>query len=451
MATNTSKLDYLKKYMSKEDVKAETTNTSKLDYLKKYMSKEEFKAESKKKKKKKKTYGSNIKIFDSDIAISNLKGNEDDDEFALDEEKPLIYTEGGTILKKEYEEQKQIKESKWKSVNVAKSHIQRSQRHDSDSDSDISVPRGKQSPISQGKRTRQISKSSGSDSDMSVKRQRQRHDSSGSEDLSPPRRASRSNTPERDISPPRRKDNYDSDSDLSPARARDNLSDGDISPPRSKKRSKESSKRREIIPEVVSEGKKSGLQTGADLRKENELKKLKEREYFQNMDKSVSGKEAKTIIRDRKTGKQVDQKFEELQKRKREDEELKEKEKYARWGKGLKQEENYKEKLEFDLHEMEKPLARYKSDSDLDNLLKNADREGDPMLAYLSRKKTKEKKVSKPRYNGPTPPMNRFKIWPGYRYDGVDRSNGFEKRRFLEISNRKSLKHDAYKWSTEDM
>ena len=100
---------------------------------------------------------------------------------------------------------------------------------------------------------------------------------------------------------------------------------------------------------------------------------------------------------------------------------------------------------------MEKPLARYKNDSDLDNLLKSADREGDPMLAYLSRKKTKEKKVSKPRYSGPTPPMNRFKIWPGYRYDGVDRSNGFEKRRFLEISNRKSLKHDAYKWSTEDM
>ena len=53
----------------------------------------------------------------------------------------------------------------------------------------------------------------------------------------------------------------------------------------------------------------------------------------------------------------------------------------------MKQAENQKKTLEDTLHEMSKPLARYKNDSDLDDLLKDKDREGDPMLAFLKKKK----------------------------------------------------------------
>lgn len=45
------------------------------------------------------------------------------------------------------------------------------------------------------------------------------------------------------------------------------------------------------------------------------------------------------------------------------------------------------EKYQSDLHEMQKPLARYADDQDLEDLLKSQIREGDPMLKYLSSNK----------------------------------------------------------------
>ena len=52
------------------------------------------------------------------------------------------------------------------------------------------------------------------------------------------------------------------------------------------------------------------------------------------------------------------------------------------------------EKLEDELYEMTKPLARSREDEDLERLLKGREREGDPMLAFIKKKQKRELQLS---------------------------------------------------------
>ncbi|KAJ8966689.1 hypothetical protein NQ317_014018 [Molorchus minor] len=97
---------------------------------------------------------------------------------------------------------------------------------------------------------------------------------------------------------------------------------------------------------------------------------------------------------------------------------------------------------------MNKPLARYADDEDLERYLKEQEREGDPMLNYIRKKKKKARQ--KPTYKGEFMP-NRFGVCPGYRWDGVDRSNGYERRWFEVLNTKRANQEEAFKWSTEDI
>ncbi|KAM4759744.1 BUD13 homolog [Cyanocitta cristata] len=161
---------------------------------------------------------------------------------------------------------------------------------------------------------------------------------------------------------------------------------------------------------------------------------------------------AQTVFRD-KSGRKRNLAQEQLEQRLKAEAEAKREEQYARWGKGLAQERlQQQQNVKDAIKEMQKPLARYIDDEDLDQMLREQEREGDPMAALIKKRKAKEKKEKeKPRYKGPAPPLNRFNIWPGHRWDGVDRSNGLKQQRSARSANMKAMQELAHKWSTQDM
>ncbi|XP_047463839.1 BUD13 homolog [Mugil cephalus] len=267
-----------------------------------------------------------------------------------------------------------------------------------------------------------------SDSDQSPPRKKPLKGKASNTDLSPPKRHSKTRRLSgSDQSPPRRW----------PQSIKD--SDGDLSPPR---RPGQSQGQRMLS------GGKAGLVSVEVLRKEQEENRCRERNNQPLEDES---RNAQTIFRD-KSGKRRDLDFEREEQKKKAGKKAAKDEKYAQWGKGLAQNQMQQQRIEDAVREAHKPLARHRDDEDLDRMLREQEREGDPMAAMLRQKKGRNTKTQeKPRYKGPAPPPNRFNIQPGFRWDGVDRSNGFEQKRYSRIADKKASQEAAYKWSVEDM
>lgn len=80
-------------------------------------------------------------------------------------------------------------------------------------------------------------------------------------------------------------------------------------------------------------GKKSGLQSAEVLRQENAEARTREKEKFQAMDPSDSGRGAETVYRD-KEGRKINPKLERLKQKQEEEKKLEEKEKFMEWGRG---------------------------------------------------------------------------------------------------------------------
>lgn len=190
-------------------------------------------------------------------------------------------------------------------------------------------------------------------------------------------------------------------------------------------------------------GLQSGKQVAADIRRQEILIRKK----LQQMKPEEMGKDAETVYRDSK-GRKLDMKLEkEKEQAKVLELEALEKARIER-NKGIAQKEMAQQKKE----ELEKlstqAFSRYADDAEMNSELKARSRWEDPSANYLSENKQKTKY---PKYQGPSGPGNRYNIAPGYRWDGVDRSNGYEKELLVKVNTKKAQAAESYAWSTEDM
>ena len=211
---------------------------------------------------------------------------------------------------------------------------------------------------------------------------------------------------------------------------------------------------------------KTGLVSASEIVKEAELRRKEQEERINNMSAERSGKNAKTLIRDKTTGRLLTQ--EEIEERTKAAQEPKKEREKPVWGAGLKQQQIEKEKEEELRKASEAPFARSEVDAAWNSEKMNEVRYGDPMAKKAYEKQQKElekqqknlnvmqgvdKKLAKKhgfkvpqeipkhswRNKAVTVDRNRYGIEPGRHWDGVDRGTGFEKKWLQKSELRKRI------------
>ncbi|KAK0595308.1 hypothetical protein LWI29_005459 [Acer saccharum] len=506
---------------------ASSTGTKSLkEYLKKYENSSDVEKKKKKKKKAKKpdaNRATGVLLVDQDPVWQKPVNLQEESDESAEEEKPQV-DEDIEVKRMKRLEQLRLRRpynaisedgSGWISLDLvnADSNKQNSDmspprkpraRNDTPSpepeaklpasgrdDSDLSPPRQRRnrqdtpSPKFDSERVR----SSGLNSDLSPPRKRRaRNDSPSPEPEEKPKRVNA------DLSPPRQQRKRDMSSsqrarqsfpiedgmhagglDLSPPRKKRNDVGGpenditraslapDLSPPR-KNRKEESS-----VSVPSKESRRTGLITGVDIRNEISKTKTDDLSRFQGMDPSTTGQGAEAVYRDKIKGGRIskDEYLKSKQKKEEKPKEIK-----LEWGKGLAQKREAEARLQELEIEKEKPFARTRDDPELDKMLKQRLRWGDPMAHLVKNKhyepilpdlgdneKMKESGFVIPQdvpshswlKRGLDAAPNRYGIKPGRHWDGVDRSTGYEQQMFKRTNEKQATEREAYLWSVSDM
>ena len=200
-------------------------------------------------------------------------------------------------------------------------------------------------------------------------------------------------------------------------------------------------------------GAHAGLQTGAQvaaqIRKKQEDEKKRAAEANTSLEAAGGLLAQETIYRDA-SGRIINVAMKRAEARRAaEEEERKKKEQIDALKGDVQLAERDKRRLELrDAKYMS--FARGKDDVQLNEEQKAEDRWADPAMKFLTKKKSGKSKTGKPLYKGPAPPPNRYGILPGHRWDGVDRSNGFEKEYFAARNRRSNIKDLEYAWQMDE-
>jgi len=195
------------------------------------------------------------------------------------------------------------------------------------------------------------------------------------------------------------------------------------------------------------QGTRAGLQTAAQVTAAMAAKKAEEKKRMREAVEEAGGKASETIYRDA-SGRIINVAMKRAEARKKAEDEAKKKAEEEEAAKGDAQ-RLAKEARRKDLAEAKfLTVARTADDVDLNDELKEQDRWNDPMAQLVTKKKKGKSASGKSLYKGAFEP-NRYGIRPGFRWDGVDRGNGFEKLWFAARNKKRDREELEYAWQLD--
>ncbi|XTI85993.1 Pre-mRNA-splicing factor of RES complex-domain-containing protein [Cenococcum geophilum] len=195
-------------------------------------------------------------------------------------------------------------------------------------------------------------------------------------------------------------------------------------------------------------GAHAGLQTGAQVAAALKQRREEERRRAAEVTKEVGGGAAETIYRDA-SGRVINVAMKRAEARRKMAEEEAARVERERAARGDVQRVEVEKRREALREARYMPVARHADDVALNEELRGKERWNDPAAGFLVKKKAGKSATGKPLYKGAAPP-NRHGIRPGYRWDGVDRGNGFEAEWF-KARNRKSNRAELeYAWQMDE-
>ncbi|EME41664.1 hypothetical protein DOTSEDRAFT_73907 [Dothistroma septosporum NZE10] len=208
----------------------------------------------------------------------------------------------------------------------------------------------------------------------------------------------------------------------------------------------------EVDGPTMANGAMAGLQTAAQVTKALNKRRKEEMKAMRAADLDSGGLAQQTIYRDA-SGRMINvkEKKGEAEAQAKEDERKAKEELESRKGDVQRRQ---KEERRQELQEAKvMTVARGADDEKMNEELKERERWNDPMAQLLATKKSSSKggksKSSGKSYQGAVEP-NRYGIRPGWRWDGVDRSNGFERQWFAARNKAKDRKDLEYAWQMDE-
>ena len=202
---------------------------------------------------------------------------------------------------------------------------------------------------------------------------------------------------------------------------------------------------------MMANGALAGLQTAEQVTAALKKRERDEKKAMKDAGLDPTGKSQETIYRDA-SGRiiNVAMKRAELRRKAEEEERLKAEELENSRGDVQKREKEARQRQLAGAKDL--GVARYADDQELNNELKERERWNDPAMQFLSKSSTKAGSKSakaKKTYVGAFEP-NRYGIRPGFRWDGVDRSIGFEKKWFAARNRQENIKDLKYAWEMDE-